>query len=200
MKRINTKSWRVRSICGGSVIALTAGVGLASGGFGLGGAFAADGPATTGTAPASSPAVSPAAGSTATSEKLVATYIEEGSANVALPASTLTAIDAVNKIPCPAAAGKTCTFVATTSIQESSSTGDVDNYIAEAAELDGNQFDGIGGPFFAAAPTDDSYAGGTWTETQTGVTPGKHKVQTFGYSEDGATAGFYTITYQVYEP
>ncbi len=57
-KRINTKSRRVRSLCGGSVIALAAGVGLATGGFGLGSAVAADGPAMTGTAPASSPAVS----------------------------------------------------------------------------------------------------------------------------------------------
>jgi hypothetical protein len=72
--------------------------------------------------------------------------------------------------------------------------------LREAAEIDGNQFDGFGGGFFAAAPTDGTDAGGTWTETQTNVASGKHKVQTFGYSGDGATMGIYTITYQVYEP
>jgi hypothetical protein len=196
MKSIGMKSWRTRVLCGGSVIALTAGVGLATGGFGLGGAGAAAGPGITGTP---SPAVAALPASKPAALKLLDTYTEEGNATLALSAGVLAPIDGVNKISCPVPAGQTCTIISTVSIQEGSTTGDADNYMADASELDGSQFDGLGGAFNTVAPADGSYAGGTWTETQPGVTPGKHKVQTFGYSSDGATLYYYTITYQLYQ-
>jgi hypothetical protein len=196
--KMNTQSWRVRSLVGASALAVTAAVGLGTGGFG-GIVFAAAKQAPQSTTMTGSHSVNTPV-STPTKETLVATYVEEGDSDTTIPSATLTPIDAVNKIKCPAASGQTCTIVDTASIQEASSTGDADNYIADAAEIDGTQFDDIGGGFYTAAPADGSYGGGTWTETNPEVSAGAHKLQTFAYSEFGATLGVWTITYQVYEP
>ncbi len=133
-------------------------------------------------------------------EVLEGSYVESGDPFESIPAGSLTtAIDPLNKIKCPAPAGKTCTIEDTVSLQEGEGPDDADNLMAAPWQVDGT-FVGEGGPFFTSAPADGAFAGGTWTDIDEGVTPGNHKVQTFAYSIDGATLGYWTITYNVYEP
>ena len=53
--------------------------------------------------------------------------------------------------------------------------------------------------YFGSSPTDGSASGGTWTDQQSGVAAGKHKVQSFVYSIDGATLFAWTVTYNLYD-
>jgi hypothetical protein len=192
-----TRGRRVRWLVGASAIAVTVGIGLGTGAFGSGESAAA-----TKQAPPRSTAATPHKIAPATSlskEVLEATYVESGTGGASLPADTYVAIDAIHKITCPAPAGKTCTFTDTVSIQEGDGPDDTNNYIAAPWEVDGNDA-GESGPFFASAPTDGGYAGGTWTDAEYNLAPGKHKVQTFAFSVDGANLENWTITYNVYEP
>lgn len=194
-----TSGKRVRWMVGASAVAVTVVIGLGTGAFGSGVSAAATKQARSSAVTVHKvvPEVVPATGPK--KEVLEATYIESGTSGVSLPASTPVAIDALHAITCPAPAGATCTITNTVSIQEGLGPNYADNNMAAPWQLDG-AYVGEGGPFFSSAPADGSYAGGTWTDADYGVTAGKHHVQTFAYSVDGATLANWTITYKVYEP
>ncbi len=191
---MNTKSWKFRSLVGASTVAATAAVAL--GATGLGGTVFAGGASSPSSSVAGLPTNAPAAspGAAAPNETLLGTYVESGSGGT-LAAGTLTAIDPVNKITCPA--GDSCTIVTSISIQMTASTDDAGDRYATAWQLDG-AFTGELGPFLGDLPTDQDYQGATWTDKESGVTPGKHKVQAFGYVDDGAALGSWTVTYTLY--
>lgn len=194
---MKTRSWRARSLFAASAIAVTVAIGLGAV------ALVGDISAAAAKAPAKASAVTSRSYARPlthlTNEVLKATYVESGNPDTSLPASTEVAIDPVNTIKCPAAAGGTCTITDTVSLQEYNGPAYGDNYMAAPWQVNGTTV-GLGGPFFTVAPSDGGYAGGTWTDFDHGVTPGKHHVQTFAYSDDGANLGYWTITYSVYEP
>jgi hypothetical protein len=102
----------------------------------------------------------------------------------------------VNKLTCPAA--ETCTITDTVSVEVTSDNGDVDNYFSSAWQLDG-AFTGEDGPFMGSSPSGESYTSGTWTDQTPGVGAGKHKVQSFVSSQDGANLYAWTVTYNLYD-
>lgn len=190
---MNIKSWKFRSVVGVSTVAAAAAIAL--GATGLGGEVFAGGasaPSASVAGQGNAQLVSPA--TAAPKEALLATYSESGEGG-SLPAATLTAIDPVNKVTCPA--GDSCTIETTISIQLQATTSDAGDRFGAPWQLDGN-YTGEFGPFLGELPTDGSYIGDTWTDKESGVTPGKHKVQVFGYADDGANVAYWTVTYQVY--
>jgi hypothetical protein len=195
---MNTKSWRFRSLVGASTIAVSAVVALGATGMGseVFAAGANHGPA----------ALTPGAGTNvpavitdsprAKEQTLIGTYIESGSGGgAALSPGTLTALDSVNKLTCPA--GQTCTITDTISVNVGGNST-AGNEIATAWELDGT-VTGFGAPFLTELPTDANYVGGTWTSEESGVAAGKHKVQSFVYALDGGGLGIWTVTYNLYD-
>ena len=158
--------------------------------------------AATKQAPSRSTAFTPhkiAPATSLTKEVLEGTYVESGTGGVSIPAGGAVAIDALNKITCPAPAGKTCTITDTVSLQEGDGPTKPTIYMAATWAVDGTEA-GESGPFFDSAPADGGYAGGTWTDAEYDLTPGKHKVQTFAFSLYSAELENWTITYNVYEP
>ena len=132
---MNTKSWRFKSIVGVSTIGISAAIALGVTGVGSD-VFAAG---TSGSPSVVTPSqsngsnVQPAT-SGAKKLTLLGTYVESGEGG-SLAASTLTAIDPVNKLTCPA--GQTCTFTATISVQMAATTTDAGDQFASAWQLDG---------------------------------------------------------------
>ena len=191
---MNKKSWKFLSLVGASTVAATTAVTL--GAMGLGSDVLAGGAGAPSSVVAPTQSNTPAASPTAEAPKqtLLGTYIESGGGG-SLAAGALTALDPVNKLTCPA--GDSCTIETTISIQMQPTTSDAGDRYASAWQLDGS-FTGEGGPFFGELSTDGTYSGNTWTDKESGVTPGKHKVQAFGYSDDGANLGSWTVTYSLY--
>jgi hypothetical protein len=104
------------------------------------------------------------------------------------------ALETPNKLTCPS--GQTCSITATISVQlgDNSTT---ENRYGLAWTIDG---DAAGDdPILGGIPTDGSYARDTWTSEQTGVAAGKHTVESYSYTDDGATLGFWTATYNHYD-
>jgi hypothetical protein len=201
---MNTRRWR--TLIGASVIAAAVATVAGTGVLGSG-ASAATGrhagaetaaaavAATAKSSPAAIPALTP-------KEVLEATYMETANPGSTLAANTDEPMDGLHTITCPAPTGKTCTIMDTVSIQEGYGGGAENNQIAAPWQLDGN-LAGAQGALFSTLPADASngnYAGGTWVDFQHGVTPGKHKIQTFAYSEGGAMLLRWAVTYTVYEP
>jgi hypothetical protein len=50
-----------------------------------------------------------------------------------------------------------------------------------------------------SSPSNFSYTSGTWTDQTPGVGAGKHKVQSFVSSQDGANLYAWTVTYNLYD-
>jgi hypothetical protein len=193
---MNMKSWRFKSIVGVSTIGFSAAIALGVTGVGSD-VFAAG---TSGSPSVVTPSQSNGANVQpfapgAKKLTLLGTYVESGEGG-SLAASTLTAIDSVNKLTCPA--GQTCTITDTISVEMAAATTDASDQFASAWQLDGS-YTGEEGPYIGELPTDQKYVGGTWTDRESGVSAGKHTVQSFAYAEDGASLGNWTVTYCIYD-
>ncbi len=193
MKRV-----RVSSLLGASAIAIVAvtvvgGTGAANNVIAAG---ANPGPASARTPSAAiSSAVHPTAVG-AGKQTLLATYIESGNGDgETLAPEQSSALDSLNKVTCPS--GDTCTITATISVQLVDHNKDAGNLYCVPWELDGNEA-GEQGPFIGETSTDGLLTGDTWTDQQSGVTAGKHTVQSFVFTQKGASLGSWTVTYNVY--
>ena len=130
-------------------------------------------------------------------ETLEATYIEHGDSSTA-EAAGFFPIDPSHSIKCGAKAGKTCTIEINASV-EGGDTTTASNQVALPWEIDGT-FVGLGGPYIGETAADGSFSEFTYSDFQQGVTPGTHTVQVFGYSTNGLTLAYWSITYQVFQP
>jgi hypothetical protein len=140
----------------------------------------------------STPAVHPDT-SGATKQTLLGTYFQSGD-SISPVTGGSTPLDTPNKVTCPA--GQTCTITATISVQVGGNSTDENRYGVNS-KIDG---DTAGeSPILGEIPTDGSYAGDTWTSEQTGVAAGKHTVESYLYTDYGATLGLWSVTYSLYD-
>jgi hypothetical protein len=116
-----------------------------------------------------------------------------------LTANNSVALDAPTTIICPAAVGSTCTITDTAWLQ-SQNTGSLSNnagalqLVIDGATVD---FD-----FSGSSPADAYYFDGLYSKISvaSGVSRGKHTVQTQARSVKGANGGAWTAKYEVYAP
>lgn len=191
---MNIKSWQFRTVVGASTIAVSAVVALGATGM-TSAVFAAganNGPSAPMLGTTNTQAVHPDS-SGAKKETLLGTYIQSGVSTSAVSAG-FTALDPANKLTCPS--GQTCTITATISVQLGGNLTAANLYAAEWT-LD-NESAGQS-PYLGETPSDGTYAGDTWTSDQPGVAAGKHTVETYVFSRDGATLGSWTVTYNLYD-
>jgi hypothetical protein len=195
---MNKNSWRFRYVVGVSTAVVTAAVALGVTGLGSD-VFAAGAPAGPSSAVSSNqtaPAAQ-AASSAAKKQTLLGTYVESGNgAGETLAPETSVALDPVNKLTCPA--GETCTITATISVQLVDHNKDVSNLYCMPWELDGSDA-GEQAPFVGETLTDGLLSGSTWTDQQSGVSAGKHNVQSFVFTQKGANLASWTVTYNLYD-
>jgi hypothetical protein len=104
-------------------------------------------------------------------------------------------IDAVQSFTCPGTT--TCSFTAEQNVQVIGSTAS--NRWAICTQIDGSFLDKPLCPFQGLVPT-SNYEAGSFAQSQTGLTPGTHTVQTFLYTDFGATRGIFEIIYRYYRP
>jgi hypothetical protein len=144
---------------------------------------------------------SEAAPPAAVSEALYRTYVFHGNGPAPIPAATWTAVDAVHTIQCPGTTGS-CTITADISVQEVGSTAS--NGGAVALEVDGILVctsDASNGCHYAVEiPSDGRFVEANELNSLSSVALGFHTVQTFVWSDNGASGGFYNIRYAVYKP
>jgi hypothetical protein len=198
---MNTKNWRIRCLIGASTAVVTAVVALGATGA-ASNVFAAGVP--TGPSPAllSSSSPSPGAQPAATGAKkqtLIGTYVESGNGlgdGDTLPPETQVALDSATKLTCPS--GAICTITDTISVQLVDHNDDAGNLYCMPWDVDGNPA-GEQGPFVGETSTDGLLTGRTWTDQESGVAAGKHTVQSFVFTQKGASLGSWTVTYNIYD-
>jgi hypothetical protein len=192
------KRLRVSSLLGASAIAVAA-VTVVGGTVAVNDVIAAGanpGPASARTPSTATVSAVHPAGVGAGKQTLLATYIESGNGDgETLTPEQSTALDGVNKVTCPS--GDTCTITATISVQLVDHNKDASNLYCVPWELDGNQA-GEQAPFIGETSTDGLLTGDTWTDQQSGVAAGKHTVQSFVFTQKGASLASWTVTYNVY--
>jgi hypothetical protein len=109
-----------------------------------------------------------------------------------------TAIDSPLNFTCPGPG--TCTLSAEMNVQAGGNTV-AGNRWALQALVDGQYMDQPpAGPFAGELLTDGNYSTTTWIANQSGVTPGKHTLQSQIYVDDAATLANYSIVYRLYKP
>jgi hypothetical protein len=130
-------------------------------------------------------------------QTLVGTYIESGNGDgETLSPETQVALDPLNRVTCPS--GETCTITDTISVQLVDHNKDVSSLYCMPWQVDGTPA-GEQGPFVGETSTDGLLTGDTWTDQQPGVAAGKHTVQSFVFSQKGASLASWTVTYSVYD-
>ena len=199
MHSMNTKSWRFMSLIGAATIAVTAGATLAATGMASTVfALSAPNPTTSAEPPAQASPSAPQAPVGVKKQTLVGTYVESGNAdNETLGANATVSLDSINnKLACPA--GQTCTITSSISVQLVDHNEHANNLIALPWHIVGN-IAGEGGPFVGTTSTSGLLGGATWTDQQTGVTAGKHTVQSFVLTQQGASLFSWTVIYNVYD-
>jgi hypothetical protein len=126
---------------------------------------------------------------------LEGTYINEcdSSCSGTLVSGGYAPVDAVTTVTCPGTSG-TCTIQADQDVQVSS----VDAELAICLYVDGVM---INGCYFTIG-TDSSgrYVQNHTTQSVSGVAHGTHTVQTFQYSNNSGSFGFYSASYRVFKP
>jgi hypothetical protein len=133
---------------------------------------------------------------------LKATYIHTclpSCSDFAVGAGDAIPLDALTTITCPAASGKTCTITDDAWIELENTSGKA-NPEALGFYLDSTDADFLynGG---AGTPDGGQYDGlAHKTAVATGVSSGKHTIQTLTYSVFGANASAWTAVYRVYVP
>lgn len=126
--------------------------------------------------------------------KLKSTAISSGNLGATVPAG-FAALDAPLVITCPG--HSTCTIAAEQNVQVRGSTAN--NAWAICTKVDGNYMTQPSCPFLGYTGT-SYYLGGSFSQSQTGFTPGNHTVQTEVYSSNGMDVYNYAINYRVYIP
>jgi hypothetical protein len=104
-------------------------------------------------------------------------------------------IDGVQSFTCPGTT--TCSFTAEQNVQVTGTAAN--NRWAICTQIDGNFMDKPVCPILGVVPTTILEAG-SFAQSQTGLTPGAHTVQTFLWTDFGATRIFYEIIYRYYRP
>jgi len=105
------------------------------------------------------------------------------------------AVDAVTSINCPAAS---CTFSAEQNLQVQNSIAG--NRWAICTAVDGNFMNQPLCPYLGTLPSDSSYVGGSFSQSQIGVAGGVHTLQTYVYTDFGVNRSIYSIIYRIYTP
>jgi hypothetical protein len=174
---------------GGAVLVLVAGIGGAQAGNKAQGRHSAS-------------AVSPLSGNvapgkpgTVSGAKTLRVSLISQDNNVVTVGSGFQAIDAVTTLNCPATS---CTFSAEQNVQVQNSIAS--NRWAICTALDGNFMNQPLCPFLGILPSDSSYVGGSFSQSQIGVPGGSHTLQTFLYTDFGANRSIYSIIYRIYTP
>ncbi len=126
--------------------------------------------------------------------KLVSTTQSYGEPGTSEGASFV-AIDSPLAFICPAGG---CTVSAEQNVQLSGSVAG--NRWAICTAVDGNYMDQPDCPYLGYVSSDGSYLAGSFVQNMSGVTAGKHTLQTFLYTDDGATLSIYNIVYRLYTP
>ena len=127
-------------------------------------------------------------------KSLRVTLISQDS-NLVSVGSGFQAIDAVTSVNCPAAS---CTFSAEQNVQVQNSLAG--NRWAICTALDGVNMNQPLCPFLGILPSDSSYVGGSFSQSQINVPGGVHTLQTFLYTDLGANRSIYSIIYRIYTP
>lgn len=109
--------------------------------------------------------------------------------------SSFVAIDSPLKFTCPNGG---CTVSAEENVQVSGTVAG--NRWAICATVDGNFMAQPNCPFQGYVTSDGSYVSGSFVQNMSAVTAGPHTLQTFLYTDDGATLANYNITYRLYTP
>ena len=118
-----------------------------------------------------------------------------GFSGVTMVASDVPTLIDGTTLTCPGTSG-TCTYTATNYLQTAASSG-TSNW-ALATQVDGNYI-GQGGPFLGPVGTD--FAGGSWSDTGSGISFGSHSIQTYAFARDvNMTAFNYNFEYKVFKP
>jgi hypothetical protein len=103
------------------------------------------------------------------------------------------AIDSPINFACPGTT--TCAYEAEQHVQVAGSTDG--NLWAICTQIDGSFLSQPSCPFLGTVPN-GTFGTGTFTQGASGIAHGPHTIQTFIYTEDGATVYNYQITYRVY--
>jgi hypothetical protein len=149
-----------------------------------------------GSSPLAKASASQATG-TETSTTLLKTFVNQSSDSEALP-SGFQPIDGPTSISCAVPGvlhGGSCTLEVDQNVQLIGSTAN--NAWAICTQVDGVFIGQPVCPFLGFVPV-ASYAAGSFMQTATGISPGHHTVQTFLYTNAGATRSIYTIVYRLF--
>ncbi len=110
--------------------------------------------------------------------------------------SGLVSIDSPLAFICPSGG---CTITAEIHVQLGLNTI-AGNSVGLCAYLDGVAMPPQGCPIAGTIPTDDSFVAYSFEFAKSGITAGKHTVQSFVSTNDGARRSRYLITYRLYTP
>jgi len=123
-----------------------------------------------------------------------------GDAEVSIPPTTYTPIDNLLNFTCSYAS---CTVTAEVHVELFGNAGSGNESVLCAA-LDGVYMpppgNNQGCPYTGELPTDMRFSSFSFAFTQSGVTTGKHTIQSFVYTDGGAMLGDYSIIYRLYTP
>lgn len=127
------------------------------------------------------------------------TYNTTGDSFAFATGFTWTAVDALQTINCPGTTG-TCTVIAPHWIQlgGNATAGD---HAATCIYVDGSSSYDTGCGFYSTIlDASGLYEQTSSTHTLAKVPFGNHTIQTYVWTDDGETIGFYDVTYSVYKP
>ena len=127
--------------------------------------------------------------------KLSSTTINVGT-NFQDIGSGVVAIDSPLTFTCPPGG---CTVAAEVHVQLGLNTIS-GNGAGLCSALDGSNMPPQGCPSVGTIPADESFAAYSYEFAQSGVTAGKHTLQSFVFTDDGARRATYVINYRLYTP
>lgn len=127
--------------------------------------------------------------------KLVSTTQSWSCCGTTTLGSGFVAIDSPLNFRCPTGG---CTVSAQQNVQIETSTDS--NAWAICTYVDGSEMTQPECPYLGYIPNDGFFHAGNFTQNQSGLAAGAHTLQTYVYSDNGATLGIYNITYQLYTP
>ena len=128
--------------------------------------------------------------------KLKSTAISQGFSDAYIPAG-LVALDAPTTLNCPGTT--TCTFEADQNVTLAGPTAN--NKWLICTQVDGSSMtepDCL--TPLGKVSSNAFYGSGSFAQSQSGISPGSHTVQTFVYTDFGAFLGTHAIVYHVYTP
>jgi hypothetical protein len=126
-------------------------------------------------------------------KKLLQTKFSYGNVNATV-GSGFQAIDAPFIFTCPGTS--TCAYEVQQHVQVAGSTDG--NLWAICTKIDGVDLSQPGCPFLGDIPN-GTFGSGSFSQGASGIAHGQHTLQTFLYSDDGATIYNYRFTYSLYK-